>query len=158
MAELYVCPKLSLFDKYLILTGNSAGMYQAIFFQPDISRLRQGRRFIAAGLQPGNLKAFHGVMYKHVVLFLNRALTSPTNVLGIIPSYVSQPLDLALASAKVYLRLPTGVTLEISYGYHTTSEDDQFVQRARTAVKYFGRATSFSLTDGFLVNWIPFRT
>ena len=63
-----------------------------------------------------------------------------------------------LVGAYAGYRLPTGVALEITYGYHTTTEEDLFIQRSRAAIQRFARSTAFSLKDGFIVNWLPFRT
>ena len=63
-------------------------MHEGVLFQPDPTRLRQGRKFIAGGLQPGTLKAFQPVLRKHILAFLSRVSDSPTGVLDAIPMYV----------------------------------------------------------------------
>jgi len=115
-----------------------AGMFEGILFQPDSSRLRAGRKFLAAGLQPGTMKAFYPVLHRNNVIFLNRVLAEPAKILDIIPT------------------LPTGVSLEIAYGYQATGLDDPFVKRARTSIERFTAATALSLKEGFIVNWLPF--
>ncbi|THH22506.1 hypothetical protein EUX98_g8188 [Antrodiella citrinella] len=115
-----------------------AGMYEGILFQPDPVRLRQGRKFLASGLQPTPLKAYQPVIHRNIVTFLQRVLTSPTNIYDTIPI------------------LATGVSLEITYGYHVSGLEDQFVQRARISVNRFVSATALSLKDGFLVSLLPF--
>ena len=72
-----------------MLRESRAGFNEGVLFKADSNRLRQGRRFLATGLQPGNLKAYHGIIFKHVISFLDRLLSGPTDVLTTVPAYVS---------------------------------------------------------------------
>ncbi|TCD64376.1 hypothetical protein EIP91_004207 [Steccherinum ochraceum] len=114
-----------------------AGMSEGVLFQQDPHQLRQGRKFLASGLQPSALKAYQHVLHVHVVHFLDRVLRAPTKILTLVPM------------------LPTGIALEIAYGYRLKDEKDPFVQRARKSVNRFIQATAMSLEDGFIVNWMP---
>lgn len=139
--------------------GNSAGMSEGLLFQPDAAQLRQGRKFLALGLQPNPLKAYQPTVYKHVVTFLTRLLAEPDNFRSAVSMYVARsPSEAVFHAGVAYynaIRLPTGVALDITYGHQVTGEDDLFLQRAQLAIKRFSNSVVLSFKDGFIVNWIP---
>lgn len=133
-----------------------AGMSEGVLFQPDASKLRQGRKFLALGLQPHALKTYQPMLRKHVVAFLTRLLTKPDSFCSAVSMYVEfciLPTNRVLP--QVDFRLPTGIALEITYGHQITGEDDGFLQRAQISVERFSSAVVVSLKEGFVVNWIP---
>ncbi|TCD68006.1 hypothetical protein EIP91_011675 [Steccherinum ochraceum] len=119
------------------------GLDDGIIFQPQPSRLREGRKLLASGLQPRELEAFRPVIQAAVVRFLSLLLKEPKDFLSHLH--------------RSRTRLPTAVSLEIAYGYTAASgKDDPFATRMKSFVKGFDKAAAVSVNEGFAVNWLPF--